>query len=268
VSDPTLKLTYDDLRIRVAEFLGVAYYGAAGNEAAQVPTDAHDLDKVSRLVNNGYRRFLRDNKRGWNFMTVPLSITFGTGTVGGDNARYYLPDDFYGLLVTPFTFDSSGPRIAIDPVSEQELRELQAANDSSGDPVVVAFRAINTTETATGQRWEAIFYPEPSGTQTVTATYKRFPAALSSGTHRPVSGFQHDPAILEACLAAAELEVGDSAGPHEAAYQRELKVSLELDARASHHRSKDYGDKSEDRLGRRRPFSYYGVDTYNGNSID
>lgn len=266
MADPSLVLTYDDLRLRVAEFLGIAYYGVNGDEAAQVPVDAHDLDKVSRIVNDGYARFLGDNERGWNFMTVPLTLTFGTGTVSADNARYYLPDDSYGIIVGPFTYTSGGPRITIEPVSEAELRELQWSN-STGTATVYAVRAINTTEATTAQRWEAVFWPTPSGTETVTAQYKRFPTALSVGTQRSVAGFQHDRTVLEAAMAAAELSVGDSTGPHEATYARLLKQSLKIDARASQPRVQDYGDRSEDGGGPRRPKTYYGVDTYNGNSI-
>lgn len=267
MADPTLSLTYTDFRLRVAEFLGVSYYGASGDQAAQLPVDAHDLDKVGRLVNDAYRRFLLDNERGWNFLTVPLTITFGTGTVSADNARYYLPDDSYGVLVAPFTYGSTGPRLTITPTSEQEIRELQAAANTTGQPTVSATRAINTTSAATGQRWEVIFWPTPSGTETVTALYKRFPTALSGATDRSVAGFQHDATLMAACLAAAELSVGDVDGPHEKAYQRELKKSQRVDARASAPRVQDYGDRSEDRGGGRRRKDQYGVSTYNGNSI-
>lgn len=266
MADPSLRLTYDDLRIRVAEYLGIGYYGASADGAAQVPVDPHDLDKVSRVVNNGYRRFLTDNEYGWNFMTVPLSITFLSGTVSGDNARYYLPDDSYGVLLSPFTYPSGGPRLTITQTSEQELRELQWSN-ATGVPTICAVRAINTNVATTAQRWEVVFWPTPNAVYTVSTMYKRYPTALSSGTDRPVSGFQHDQTVLEACLAAAELEVGDSQGPHEAQYSKFLKQSLKIDRRASAPSIQGYGDKSEDRGGPRRPKTYYGVDTYNGNSL-
>lgn len=263
-ADPSLRLTFDDLRIRVAEYLGVADYGDDGNGAAALPTQTHDLDKVSRIVNNAYRRFLTENPRGWNFMTVPFSITFGTGNLDSDLAQYPAPDDYYGIVVAPFTYGPTGPFITIDPVSEPEVRQRQAANNSTGQPIIFCQRAINTTATSTPPRWEFIFYPTPSGTETVTALYKRFAQKLTTGTDVPVSGFQHDNSVLEACLAAAELEVNDNAGPHEEAYQRELKKSMSIDVRASVSRGRDYGDKSEDRWYGRRPLTYYGVDTYNG----
>lgn len=261
--DPTLNLAFSALRIRVAEYLGLAYLGAAGDEAASLPTDAHDLDLVGRLVNDGYRRFLTDHEKGWNFLTVPLLVTFGTSLVASpDRSRYYLPDDFYGVLVQPFTYpaNTSAGLTTIDPVPEFVLRELRATSNASGFPSVVALRAINTTATATGQRWEAIFWPPPTGTEVVTAVYKRFPAALSAATDRSVAGFVHDGSVLQAALAEAELQRNDRAGPREAAYQAALLRSKLIDARTTAPRGGGYGDPNarEGRgLGRINPSTLY-----------
>jgi len=73
-------LTYDDLRTRVAEFIGVDYKGTAGTGKSQLPIDAHDLDVVSRIVNDGYRRFL--NERDWMFLRPVAELTFETATTG------------------------------------------------------------------------------------------------------------------------------------------------------------------------------------------
>lgn len=342
--DPTLGLTFSDLRIRIAEYLGVAYYGSDGLGAAQLPVDAHDLDLVGRLVNDGYRRFLGENPK-WNFMTVPFTLqfvtqysgsatggsvttmvdsgiagkyaddtfngfglrvthanghidvytvtdytgssgtfTFASGTapasgdsyeladsttVDGQNFRYFLPDDFYGLLLDPFTYDVGGPRIQINPVDEARIRELFSGANTSGTPSAVAFRAINTTAASTGKRWEAMFWPRPTGVERITARYKRFPNILVGTSDRSVAGFQHDDAVLAAALAAAELQRDDVVGVREQSYQSALQRSLSTDARASATRAREYGDMSEDRgyVGR-RPLNYYGVDTYNGNSLN
>lgn len=264
MADPTIKLDYDGFRIRVAEYLGIAYYGAAGDQAAQLPVDVHDLDLVSRIFHDGYVRFLTEIP--WNFLNVPLTITFQTNKVAGDSSRYYLPDDFYGIMISSFTYPSTGPQLEIIRVTETELRRMQAANSSSGQASYYALRPINTTASTTGQRWEAIFYPTPSGTETVSAVYRRFPQALSNGTDRSVAGFQHDRAVLAAVLAEAEVQRGDSVGPREAVYQRELLKAKKIDAHAAPPRILDYGDKSEQRsFG--RPAVNYGVDTYNGNSL-
>jgi hypothetical protein len=267
MADPTLSLSYDKLRIRVAEYLGIAYYGAAGDQAAQLPVDAGDLDTVSRLVNDGYDRFIGENEK-WNFLSVPLTLTFLTGTVSADNARYYLPDDFYGILLSRFTYPAAGPRITIENIDEQRIRELQAGASVTGYPSVVAVRAINTTASTTAQRWEAIFWPTPQTALTVTGMYKRYPAALSASGDTSIAGFQHDRTVLAACIAAAELQKNDEQGPREAFYQQMLQRSLRLDKRASPVSLGDYGDKSEEHGTGQRPLNYYGVNTYNGVSIE
>lgn len=265
MADPTLRLTYDQLRIRVAEFMGVADYSGS---AAALPTDPATLDQVSRIVNDGYARFITDNEK-WNFLSVPLTLTLMSGTVAADNARYYLPDDFYGILLAPFTYGSGGPRISIYPVEEGRIRQLKAGAAVTGPPSLVAFRPINVDATATAQRWEAWFWPTPSAAYTITAVYKRFPAALSSSGDASVAGFAHDRTVLAAAIAEAERQVGDAAGPRETFYQQMLSKSLKLDARSASVRKQDYGDKSEDRsLAGRRPLNYYGVSTYNGVTLN
>lgn len=256
MADPTLRLTFSELRIRVADYLGLADF--SGGDAA-LPSDAHDLALVGRLVNDGYRRFITA-KENWNFLTIPLTLTFGTGTVSSDDSRYYLPEDFYGILTAPFTFDSDGPVTTIRQVSEGEIRALQAGQgDSTGDPVVFAVRPIATTAASTGQRWEAIFWPTPDGTEIITAAYKRFPQKLTNTGDVSVAGFQHDGTVEAAALAAAELKRGDSLGVHEKMYRDLLEQSKRIDAQAAPATLGDYGDKGEGAVGRR-----FTVATYNG----
>lgn len=67
-SEPTSALTFGDLILAVAEEMGVAYYGADGDELTQIPIDAHDLDKCKRIVNKGIRMFFNDAPpSGWRF---------------------------------------------------------------------------------------------------------------------------------------------------------------------------------------------------------
>lgn len=337
MGDPSLALTFDDFRIRVAEYLGIAYLGADGTQAAQIPVDAHDLDLVTRIVNDGYRRFIGENPK-WNFLNVPFSfnfvaqysgtatsgsvttlidssqanvyadnffvgyglrvthadqsvtvytITASTGTSGtltftsstavaagdtyelaaataveGQNYRYYLPDDFYGILLTPFTYEPGGPRLTINVISESEMREIRAGANTSGTVSACTFRAVNTTNTSSGKRWEVMFWPSPNGTSRITAIYKRFPSKLTTGTDKSIAGFEHDDTILAACVAEAERQRGDKLQEREQMYQSKLAASVGLDQRATPTRSRDFGDRSEDRVGGGRPLNYYGVATY------
>lgn len=85
MAEPTSVLTFGDLLLEAAIESGTAYYGAAGNEAAQVPTDAHDLAEVKRHVNNAVRQFINDAPtNGWQWMHDLASTTFwATVALGG-----------------------------------------------------------------------------------------------------------------------------------------------------------------------------------------
>lgn len=343
-NDPTLSLTMADFQIRVAEYLGIAYYGTDGQGIAQVPINSHDLDLVTRLVQDGYRRFVSENPK-WNVLDVPYTLTFvsqlsglatsGSGTTlvdsslagvypdnffngwgirithaadgtidaflavssyvgstgaftfgvaaseaivagdtyltaqppasSGENYRYVMPADFYGIVLAPWTYEIGGPRLTINVVSESEIRELRAGANTAGTPSVCAFRPLSTVASTTGQRWETLFWPAPASNYSVTLLYKRFPQQLINPTDRTVFGFQHDDAILAAMISEAERQRGDGIGPREQAYQDKLAKAIQIDARSAMSRSKEFGDRSEDRMGfGRRPLSFYGVDTYGG----
>lgn len=342
MADPTIGLTLADYQIRVAEFLGFAYLGADGLGIAQVPVNAHDLDLATRLVNDGYDRFMQENER-WNFLNAPLSLTLNsnavtgmatsgsvttlvdsslasvyadnffngwqmtithadtsadevvitaytglTGTftfatanestvvgdqysvmnvpnVFGQSWRMYLPDDFYGVLITPWTYNIGGPRLTVNTVSEITVRELRAGANTSGTVSTAAHRPIRTSAASTGERWEVMFWPSPATTNTLTAVYKRWPQKLALSTDRSIAGPQHDRTVLAAAIAEAERQRGDSLGPREQEYQAALARSRKLDARAYTVRATEYGDRSEDRAAfGRRPLNYFGADTYGG----
>jgi hypothetical protein len=68
MAEPTSALTYGDLVLAVAEQLGVAYYGANGDQAAQVPVDPFTLDKCTRYVQDGIRMAIADcPPNGWRW---------------------------------------------------------------------------------------------------------------------------------------------------------------------------------------------------------
>lgn len=339
MSDPTLRITFQQLQIRVADYLGIA--DRSGSSLA-VPADLKNLELVKRLVNDGYARFIADNEK-WNFLNVPLTINFkaqlsgtvtatgaGTITIGGfanlyandyfngfqitvdgdtnDETvltvtdyvgatgvfsvasvpstvaigdtllvagarnvaglawRLFLPDDFYGLWHTPLTYAPNGPRVRITEVTEAEIREMRAGQETTGDPLYVAFRPINTDVSSDGKRYEALFWPEPSSDITVQGIYKRFPAALSANSDVSVAGFHHDRTVLAASLAAAELYRHDKQGIHEATYVDRLTTSKKLDARSTPRFNRPYGDGSENSVPARTS-DHYRVDTYEGESI-
>lgn len=68
-------LTFKELQTHVSSQLGVSYYGAAGDEVAQPPTDTYTLAAVKEYVNGGLRMFLNDAPpEGWRFQQPTASV--------------------------------------------------------------------------------------------------------------------------------------------------------------------------------------------------
>lgn len=82
VVDPTAAMTFGDLIVKVAVKLAVAYYGVAGNEAAQAPTDAHDLAQCKDHINDGIRMFISDAPpNGWRWMRPTAALVLWPSVV-------------------------------------------------------------------------------------------------------------------------------------------------------------------------------------------
>jgi hypothetical protein len=208
-------------------------------------------------VNDGYRLFINSHPKGrWNFLTPTITIEFVAG-----QAVYDLPAGFFGSVLVPWTYDASGPRRVIGEVPEPTVRAWIAGGDTSGDPAYVAYRPKNATNASTGPRWEAVFWPTPTGAYTVTTRARLYPEKLTELGDRHIAGFQHDETIIAAALAEAERQRNDAVGIHAQNYQAALARSVTLDREAAPKRIGDYGDRSDDRSRGVRP--YTGVDTYN-----
>jgi hypothetical protein len=230
-----LSFTFDDYRIRVAEYLGLARYGSDGEGDAGLPTNTHDLALVGRLVNDGYRRFLGENPR-WNFLRTSLEIEFGTDTVDSDDSRYTLPSDFAGVFYTDFTPVSPSVRPSIEEIFEADMVDLHNSKPNTGSPV---FFAVYPSET--DRLWEVRFWPTPPSGEKIRASYRRWPDPLENGDDQSVAGPRHDRTVLAAALAEAELQRADVAGEKEQAYQTALQRSLSADSLAFGRTRRDYG---------------------------
>lgn len=68
-SEPTSILDFQTLLVEVAYKIGVAYYGASGEEEPQVPVNPHDLTLCKRIVNKAIRKFIHDGPgpNGWRW---------------------------------------------------------------------------------------------------------------------------------------------------------------------------------------------------------
>lgn len=234
MAEPTLAWTFEDYILRVAEYLGVAYYGASGNEAAQVPTDAHNLDLCKRIVNDGYRRFYEQNAR-WNWVLRPFSITFdpdgtGSGVVDGAAWRYYMPGGFYGDIVGRIEYAANsgqGPLVQTEP---QTILALRAQAQYAGWPNLYAVRMLPDDP---WRRWEMLVHPDPDEADTVTGRCRIYPNKLIQLTDRINAGVQFERAVLACALAEAEQTREDKAGTMNRKADAEVEKAIMLDRQSA-----------------------------------
>jgi hypothetical protein len=251
MAESTLALTFQDLVIRVAEYLGVAYYGPNGDEAAQMPPSAtHDREMCERIVNDGIRMFVQASPK-WRWMRPVYSLALdptgaGPQNIDSDAARYKMPDDFNGDFEGRWRYATTGAGVAdIRCVDESEIRSLRAASNHAGDPYLVAVRPLDT-DGANKRKWEAIFYPTPSAARAVTVPYRRYVQKLSNPTDLHPAGAEHDAVIVAACIAEAELQRDDQAGARMAHYAQLLKNAVSLDQNSAPRRLGQNLDGSND----------------------
>ena len=237
MAQTSLAMTFRDLCVKTASYGGIASYGPGGDQPESLPTDAHDLDLVKRIVNDGWGRFIRA-KPDWNWMKPIWSLTFDPTGLGGqcvakDPARYYLPDGFAGEFDSFFTYASNGPRRRIEMVDEAYIRECQAQGLLTADPYYGAIRALQTDNSPVDQRrWEVVFWPTPGGVYTVTAGLRLWPFKLVNLDDRPCAGFQFDRAILACALIEWDLQKWNktTANPSHLA---DLEKAIQIDSRSA-----------------------------------
>ena len=119
MAEPTSSLTIKDLVLTTAEFLGIAFYGSAGDESAMCPVNQHDLDICSRLVSNAIRMFILDAPSGgWNWQKRLATVNFKVmtdATASGGTATTLVyatlagtyANDYYKNLILEIT-DGTG----------------------------------------------------------------------------------------------------------------------------------------------------------------
>lgn len=260
MATPSLGLTFSDIILRVAEYLGVADYSGG---AAAIPTDAHDLAMCKSIANDGYARFINDYN--WTFLNGEVDIT-----PNGTDYIFSMPDDYMGEMLGVFTYPTTGPVAYMKETTEETIRKLKAGREVTGFPSLFAFRPKDTVGATTDSaRWEVLFWPTPVDTvNTLSGRYRRFPQKLSATTDRSVAGPQHDQSVKQAAIATAEIQRYGQAGPQSELYSTLLAASVKNDMRHV-PRSLGYnGDGSDEFNSRGRwPSRANQVDTYNGISV-
>jgi len=210
-------LTFQDVIIEVAELVGVADYDDGGAGAATLPTDAHDLEKVKRVITNAIRQFMYTDVPQptgfWRWRKRILSIAMepdadGPLNIEGDAGRYKLPYDFNGTPQGQITYGpQSNNGATINWVSEQRIRQARELDtDYSGYPTWAAIRPLTDTN------YEMLVYPKPAVADSLEFPYEAEFEKIDKLTDKLPNGVEFDDIVLAACKARAEMEFDDVSG--------------------------------------------------------
>jgi hypothetical protein len=161
---------------------------------------------------------------------APAARTFNLSSQG----TYALPQNFGGEVTGEITYQAGSNRgVPITWTSELELRRLRENwNSVSGNPYYAAVRLNNSVP----RRWDLLVYPNTGGTYRVEFPFILYFDKITDLSDMHPAGFQHDDAVLAACLAALEMR-GDELGTWVQDYrQRALPNSYKIDARSASRR--------------------------------
>lgn len=217
----TLKLTFEDIYIKVGEFLGL---GSAATGT--------DLTKIKKLTLRGYANFLMpiDASTGITYRWFFLQQTTTLSTISTVDA-YKLPVGFSSLII-PF-YNSS----AVSYFNPQErplefIRDLKSSATSTGYPRYFAIRT-GTYSQLTGQQYEVVFWPTPTAVSTYNYTYIQIPNAPINDDDVFVGNDLASEAILECALSLAELQENDIIGIHTQKAEKLVQQLIGDDKRVS-----------------------------------
>lgn len=240
MAESGLSIGASDLR---AEIGALAGYGRVSGDWS---TD--ELADINRWMNSGIRRvyyppaFRSEIKDSdvvgyeWSFLRPWTTLSVVSGT-----SDYTLPDDF-ARFIGPLHYAESENRKAIVSIPTPDILELRSGTATTGAPQYVAERWKSSTG-STGQRKEALLWPEPDNDWTLSYQYEAYQGALSDTYPYPLGGMKMAELYLESCLAVVEVRANDEPGPHYAEY-----VRLLIDAVA---RDKNQGAQNFGQMGHR-----------------
>ncbi len=143
MSEPTSAKTMSELITEVARFIGMPWYGAAGDEVAKVPVNKHDLAECRRIVNNGIRMFIANGPpNGWKWQHRQMYVRMvaseeGTATSGSSTT---LTDT---ALITTVADNDIYIDCILEITAGTGRGETAIVTDYAGDTGVFTFTALS-----------------------------------------------------------------------------------------------------------------------------
>lgn len=206
-----LAVTYDSLRRELGRFLGIGRDYTLWTEDQE--SDCEDI------IASGLREFyfpVSDSGYVWSFLRE-----VGRTRLETDKTIYGLPDDFMGLL-SPLTFAASVGNRAVERISDDHMRSMQAREEATGAPVYFSLRVKDGN-------YFLVVFPSPDKAYELEFQYAIAPVGLSDESPVPRGATLHAEAILEAILAAAEKTLDDTEQVHAKRFAERLAASIAID---------------------------------------
>ncbi len=221
MAESTLTLGFPEFRAELGHFVG---YGrdSAGWSSAQGT-------ELTALVQAGYRRFLVPSplpgervSHEWSFLRVVTTIT-----LTAEDYDTTLPDDF-GQIDGSFTFAVNDGWKPVSIVPESMIRDLRQRGTVTGKPEYAAIRP-RSSDGASGQRFEVIFWPSPDAAYVLSYRYAVQTYALSASYPYALGGMAHCETVMASILAMGEERLNDMRGTKFAEWMERLVASVERD---------------------------------------
>ncbi len=243
MAESTLNSAYAALRSEIGHYLGFGTDSTAWNTS--------QTTQVNNALKYGSLKFYYPALPGgmsheWRFMRPTTTMALTATDYDVD-----FPATFGGIegdMTYAITDNVVGP---VKQIDESDIRRLREASSgaTTGHPRFFAIRVKAGTPTGTtdGERWEAIFYPTPDGTYTLTYKYLILPDVITQGY--AYGGAQHAETLKACCLAAAEESMNDGQTLWKTIMLERLTASVKADKQMAVQFRGYNGDRSDNREG-------------------
>lgn len=196
--------------------------------------DFTQTQKVKLALETGLRKFyappcLPQEKysHNWSFLKTDLHLTMVE-----DQYAYDLPDGF-AMLTADDILQEPGTSQLYPPVKlvseRQVLSNLQNVL-SAGRPQLAAYRSKLNEEF--GTKYEILFWPTPDDEYELNIRYTVNPGMMQDDTSLPLGHQSCHQAIIEACLAACEEQLG-TPGLHSQLFAEAIRSAVSQDRKVA-----------------------------------
>lgn len=212
MAESGLSIGLPELRNEVCFYLGYGRdYDSASSDAQSFVDDIIDsgVRRVyfppSAQIPTGEKTSETIVGHKWSWMTKDTTFSLTDGDAAQD-----LPDDF-ASIDGKFHFSSGSDKLDVPIIEANDVYSMLADNATEGVPKYAAINA-KTTDGATGQRFEVLWYPVPDTSYTANYSYNVLTYALSDSYPYPLGGMSLSELYIASCIAVAEERTDKNTG--------------------------------------------------------